>query len=230
MPTHSKIMDYWKDKCITHDFKIAIEGEYAYDKSIPVVKDYGEPTCWCCGEFISDIYKEPNYEEDLNNHYRKVWNYKKVKSNLNRCHIIPRALGGSDEPCNLFLMCPRCHEESPDFIDSTYFFAFVYVKRREYLSGQSMYELKKYIEYIVRVSKELNKDLSTLNKNKINYSKYNTHGYTVATSTLVASLVDAMEDLSESNMLIHTLYKLSLENMANKIDLHLKGVRYEKSY
>jgi hypothetical protein len=33
---------------------------------------------------------------------------------LQRCHIIPKSLGGSDEPSNLFLMCAECHDLAPN--------------------------------------------------------------------------------------------------------------------
>lgn len=40
------------------------------------------------------------------------------ESNLERCHIIPYALGGKDEPENLVLLCKRCHAEGPNVKDS----------------------------------------------------------------------------------------------------------------
>ncbi|MCX7175002.1 MAG: HNH endonuclease [Proteobacteria bacterium] len=36
---------------------------------------------------------------------------------LQRCHIIPRALGGSEESCNLVLLCGQCHAEAPNVAD-----------------------------------------------------------------------------------------------------------------
>lgn len=36
---------------------------------------------------------------------------------LQRCHIIPHALGGSDAPENLVLLCGRCHQEAPNVTD-----------------------------------------------------------------------------------------------------------------
>lgn len=40
-----------------------------------------------------------------------------VKRQLDRCHIIPDALGGKDEPSNLVLLCPRCHKDGPNVSD-----------------------------------------------------------------------------------------------------------------
>jgi Zn finger protein HypA/HybF involved in hydrogenase expression len=42
------------------------------------------------------------------------------KRNLERCHIIPRSLGGSEEPNNLILLCKECHSEAPNVNDSTF--------------------------------------------------------------------------------------------------------------
>ncbi|MBP2028393.1 hypothetical protein J2Z35_002194 [Acetoanaerobium pronyense] len=39
------------------------------------------------------------------------------ESRLERCHIIPYSLGGTDLPSNLVLLCPRCHIENPNVTD-----------------------------------------------------------------------------------------------------------------
>ncbi|MEK2144959.1 HNH endonuclease [Vibrio parahaemolyticus] len=39
------------------------------------------------------------------------------KRKLQRCHIIPRALGGSEQPSNLVLLCGQCHSEAPNVND-----------------------------------------------------------------------------------------------------------------
>lgn len=39
------------------------------------------------------------------------------KRHLERCHIIPHALGGKDEPSNLVLLCKRCHLDNPNVLD-----------------------------------------------------------------------------------------------------------------
>ena len=39
------------------------------------------------------------------------------KANLDRCHIVPRALGGSEHPSNLVLLCLKCHREAPNVSD-----------------------------------------------------------------------------------------------------------------
>lgn len=39
------------------------------------------------------------------------------KKRLQRCHIIPAALGGKDEPENMVILCVRCHAENPNVED-----------------------------------------------------------------------------------------------------------------
>jgi hypothetical protein len=53
---------------------------------------------------------------------KRLWD--KV-SPLQRCHIVPRSLGGSDEPDNLFLMCRECHDRTPNTISRDAFFKWV---------------------------------------------------------------------------------------------------------
>ena len=40
------------------------------------------------------------------------------EAELQRCHIIPDALGGRDEASNMVLLCDICHEEGPNVADS----------------------------------------------------------------------------------------------------------------
>lgn len=39
------------------------------------------------------------------------------EKNLERCHIVPHSLGGTDGPDNFVLLCKRCHPESPNVTD-----------------------------------------------------------------------------------------------------------------
>lgn len=39
------------------------------------------------------------------------------RSALERCHIVPRAMGGPDDVSNLILLCGRCHREAPNVSD-----------------------------------------------------------------------------------------------------------------
>lgn len=44
---------------------------------------------------------------------------------LQRCHIIPRALGGSEDPCNLVLLCGQCHTEAPNVADPEFMWTWL---------------------------------------------------------------------------------------------------------
>lgn len=132
--SHFSIFDYWKDK------KILDNGEIVGKDTTPnqdyewVVWSDAEPSCWGCGlPVITKIEEEsrPINECDI----PLIWNDRNVKSALNRCHIVPHALGGSDTPDNLFLMCERCHCESPDTTNRHTFFRWVYRQRKTYSLG-----------------------------------------------------------------------------------------------
>ena len=131
---HFLIFDYWKDKVILSDGEI-VEGRNKPEKDYDwVVGDDYEPCCWGCGlPVISELEenKRPVDENDL----PLIWNDRKVKHKLHRCHIKPRSLGGEDAPNNLFLMCDRCHAESPDTTNSRTFFRWVYNQRKSHVMG-----------------------------------------------------------------------------------------------
>lgn len=102
-----KIVDYWYGKYILPDGRIT---EKHGSGAIPILIDKGELNCWACD------MPEENCE-------------------LQRCHILAESLGGEGYADNLFLMCERCHEESPDTTNRDAFFRWVYKKRKTYSSG-----------------------------------------------------------------------------------------------
>ncbi len=125
-----KIFDFWKDKAITKDGKIVIDSPEYRDISVPVVEDWGEPSCWCCNKPVN-IYKMRGYEAAINSkNFKKIWNYSKVSEHLQKVHIIPFARGGSNEPYNFFLLCEECHKSSPDFIIIKQFYKYIYKIRK----------------------------------------------------------------------------------------------------
>jgi hypothetical protein len=44
---------------------------------------------------------------------------------LERAHLVPRSLGGSDEPSNLVLLCRSCHRKAPNTDDAQYMLDWV---------------------------------------------------------------------------------------------------------
>lgn len=47
------------------------------------------------------------------------------KRNLQRCHIVPRALGGTELPENLVLLCGQCHAEAPNVSDPEFMWVWL---------------------------------------------------------------------------------------------------------
>ena len=72
-------------------------------------------------EEIADYWSRQIDENDLNifwsEAHERCWRCGTTKS-LQRCHIVARSLGGSDEPSNLVILCSECHADSPDVDDS----------------------------------------------------------------------------------------------------------------
>jgi hypothetical protein len=64
--------------------------------------DVGEPSCFACGWMATDPDEPP-----------EIWGVWE-RAALDRCHLVPHALGGLDVPQNLVLLCGRCHAEAPD--------------------------------------------------------------------------------------------------------------------
>ena len=104
LPSKAEIFDHWKDKL----------GAFG------ILIDWNEPSCWACGFHYGTKYdiRRPNaaWSKIL-----KGWN----AIPLQRCHITPRSLGGTNEPDNLFLMCRECHDLAPNTDIREIFFDWV---------------------------------------------------------------------------------------------------------
>lgn len=80
--------------------------------------DLGEPSCWGCGSWNceNDICGW-KVDEALKNFNNVEW--------LERCHIVPRSLGGSNKPENLVLMCHQCNIANPHTDNPEVFFGWM---------------------------------------------------------------------------------------------------------
>lgn len=136
--SYKSIIDYWKP--------ILNESE----KYNSVFIDFGEPTCWACGEYWNGEYDCNN--ESIDDICYSNWE----KAPLEKCHIIAKSLGGSDDPSNFFLMCKMCHVNSPDTTSNRLFFNWV----------KSQASRKNYIQTILNTFKDLNFDINDLNNIK----------------------------------------------------------------
>lgn len=93
MPRKSDIAKHWRDKIF----------------DLGLFMDWGEPSCWACGIFDSshDIEDSTQPLDEI----FKVWDKQQY---LERCHVVPRSLGGCNCHGNLVLLCKNCHNENPD--------------------------------------------------------------------------------------------------------------------
>jgi hypothetical protein len=67
--------------------------------------DVDNPCCFACGWF-SERWTEGRSP-------RKAWE----RATLERAHIVPAGLGGSNAASNIILLCSPCHRDSPDWHD-----------------------------------------------------------------------------------------------------------------
>jgi len=83
--------------------------------------------CWCCG-----------------NSRRK----------LQRCHIIPAALGGSDAIENLIPLCSRCHDKQPDVDDPVHTFEWIKAEQNP-LTGVGMGDRWEVMQKTMELTKQM---------------------------------------------------------------------------
>ena len=99
---------------------------------LDVAVDWGDwetehARCWCCGH----------------------------TAKLQKCHIIPRSLGGIDEPSNLVPLCAPCHDESPDVADKNEMFKWISSQQNP-LSGLGLGRYWHLSSIIEKRAKQLN--------------------------------------------------------------------------
>lgn len=193
---HYEIFDYWKDKAINNNFEIIhISADcYRFEDCIHVVEDWGEPECWACGRYIVN-------EEIENEDLKKIWNHSKY---LERCHIIGRQFGGTDGAENLFLLCSKCHEKSPDTTNPENFFAWVVNKRRsggyiqEYIkmlkeaADIKEIDFEKLIKLVNSLDYEQISDVVKIAKKECGF-----HGFKISESSMSMSIIDAIKECQE---------------------------------
>jgi hypothetical protein len=104
LPSKAQIFDHWKDRF----------------RAIGIFIDWGEPSCWACGFHYGTKYDIKRSAASWSKIYAG-WD----KIPLQRCHIVPRPLGGTDDASNLFLMCRECHDLAPNTSIPDIFFDWV---------------------------------------------------------------------------------------------------------
>lgn len=222
--SHHAIFKYWVDKVITKEGEVLRWDDKGDRTDCRIVmSDPGEPCCWACGRYaVTDdelalFNNDPSVTRD--NYFKKLYSLPKLKSRLNRCHIVPNALGGTDSPDNLFLMCEECHALSPDTVNRAAFFRWVYDRNQKYVSGRMSGSL-----VLEKINDELNRrgfpnlpDLFSTVGDKLKEAdshallddmnewldpRINTHGTKYSETTLITGCVD---------WILHTFNKIVLQ-------------------
>jgi HNH endonuclease len=93
LPSKAEIFDHWKDRF----------------SEIGIFVDWGEPSCWACRFHYGMKYDVKSSDASWS---KILHGWERIP--LQRCHIVPRSLGGKDDPSNLFLMCRECHDLQPN--------------------------------------------------------------------------------------------------------------------
>jgi HNH endonuclease len=93
LPSKGQIFDYWKDRL----------------PALGILIDWGEPGCWACRFYYGTKYDVRRSNADWAKILRG-WD----RIPLQRCHVVPQSLGGTDDVDNLFLMCRECHDLAPN--------------------------------------------------------------------------------------------------------------------
>ena len=137
LPSKSRIFDHWKDRL----------------PALGILIDWGEPGCWACRFHYGTKYdvKRPNasWSEIL-----RGWD----RIPLQRCHVVPRSLGGTDDVDNLFLMCRECHDLAPNTSIPAIFFEWAGTQSS---CGREMAKIRAALDAF-RVSEQEAQDLEVL--------------------------------------------------------------------
>jgi hypothetical protein len=93
MPSRRQIAEWWA-KNWRAESRESFAGE---------LSDLGEPFCWACSAYFAE-FKDPCPRWGKPEAYD-------LAVELERCHLVSSAVGGSSEPSNLVLLCHDCHQE-----------------------------------------------------------------------------------------------------------------------
>ena len=66
-----------------------------------------------CAKYWGDKVDEGDLGTDFSEATTNCWRCGHLRK-LQKCHIIPKSLGGEDKPENLIPLCYQCHDEMPD--------------------------------------------------------------------------------------------------------------------
>jgi hypothetical protein len=191
MPSNYSIFNYWKN-------------EMLFDE--PVIADWAEPECWCCKKAILVETETARKDGD----FKYIWN--KTSEHLQRCHIVPKSLEGSNAPNNLFLLCPSCHEQAPNSDNRDIFLRWIYFERKKYAIGWNLQKLLDTAKYLCQQSDvdfdEFIRFFNNLGNSKLDSKHVSTHLSKLTESTVIMMLI---ERFKAQNSLVFSEVAVSVE-------------------
>lgn len=143
-PTVLSIVEYWSKTPVELNCK-----KYWMNPAI----DIGEPACFACGYY--DLEWGVDHEKVFD--WMTAWTIASKK--LQRSHIIPVALGGSNDVSNLVMLCKRCNTNNP------------HTKDRDWYLNWLVNAKNQQFDEINKVSKEAMNFLGNFDMSEIKFSE-----------------------------------------------------------
>lgn len=122
-------------------------------------------------EYWSSKISEADIGIDWEDGDKRCWrcSYKPTSAKLEKCHIIPHALGGDEKCDNLVLLCKQCHKEAPNINDKESMWFWIKSGNSISMGFYDLYwNMRGICEYKELFGSDLEDDL--LNKTNINYN------------------------------------------------------------
>lgn len=123
MPIKEEILIYWADKLIDSKFWLDAVYDNMVNANAPITRSDAKGAihiCFACG---SELGTE-------------------------RCHIVPKTDGGSDDAENLHLLCKECHIESEYLTGDVY---WIWFKRKNPLNSGSHLRMNNLVTMYVEL-------------------------------------------------------------------------------
>lgn len=185
MPSRARVLDVWR--------------KWLEENGI----DPLEPQCWCCFRPLKKSRRLLNLAKMANPSWteiRRAWN---DYESLQRCHIVAKSLGGTDDPENIFLMCKKCHDRAPATTSRELFLRWVSSQCEVNEIAEMWYQFKKTLQDFGVDSDEelleLNGIFASHEFKVWVHDNTGIHGGTTKMSTLVAALLEFRNQHNRQN-------------------------------
>lgn len=187
MPLRSKLVEWWMSEraAVLHSF---------FDRFPMFVEDFEllSSRSEAPDRELIDVYSVPNISW-------RCWACGRM-AETERCHIVPRSRGGSEECSNLVLLCKSCHHDAPSVSHSqeeAESSMFCWIRARETQVAARM----RTVEDALRGAEDLIAvpDLANALREKMLARLHGSqlHGGVLANSTISACIRGAVQELSK---------------------------------